>query len=133
AEAPDERALAGVARAHLGGGNVALERGQVPTALKDYQQALALRERLADQYPTNPTNRRDVATTWGNIATLHTRVRDWARAIAAREKSLAAYQRLVADHPYRDRLRHDYAQAQFNLGVDKNQSGQPEEAVAWIQ
>jgi eukaryotic-like serine/threonine-protein kinase len=121
-----------IARVMLGIGNVALERSQFEVALAHYLDAVAIHERLAAKYPTAEPHRRDLAVTWNNIAVLHFRASDPARAIAARRKSLEVYTRLTEDIPHRDRLRHDLAQAEWNLGNDFHRMGNPAESATWF-
>jgi len=121
-----------MARVMLGMGNVALDRSQFEVALAHFRDSLAVRERLAAKFPTKELHRRDLATTWNNIAVLHFRAGDLVQTVAARKKSLDVYTRLVEDFPYRDRFRHDLAQAEWNLGSDLLRTGSAAESVAWF-
>jgi tetratricopeptide (TPR) repeat protein/tRNA A-37 threonylcarbamoyl transferase component Bud32 len=134
-EAPDAMAAgkdpeAETARVLLGIGNVAVERSQFDAALTRFRESLAIRERLVAKHPKTESHRRDLATTWGNIAVWYSMTGNAAQSIAAREKSLEVYSRLVQDFPNRDRFRHDVAQAEFNLGKDQLQAGNAAAAAA---
>jgi serine/threonine protein kinase len=125
-DSPDEaRYQAELARSLLGLGNVYLELlNRFGPAYEAYQKSVAIRKRLVDSQPKNEILSRDLATSWGNLATLYSRIRNGQEAEKALRQSIDILATLVTNNRHRTLYRSDLARNQFNLGLvllDRNQ------------
>jgi tetratricopeptide (TPR) repeat protein len=90
--------------------------GQTDEAIAGYRASLAIRQKLADDYPTVPAYRQELARSHNNLGVL---LKDQNRAEEPAEhcrKALAIRQKLADDFPSDPDCRYELAGTYFNLG-----------------
>jgi serine/threonine-protein kinase len=86
----------------------ALQTSDPLKAEEAYERALAVRTRLAEQFPKNPDYRHRLGLQYVNLGLLRRSMKRFDEAVHAHEEALAIQKQLVAEHPtvhdYRNRL-----------------------------
>src|SRR5262249_59864842 len=90
--------------------------GRLPEAEAAYAEALALRKRLAADFPALPACRRDLAASHRELGILFRITGRPKEAEVSLAAALALYQRLAADLPARPEFRLGLARSQHGLG-----------------
>src|SRR5262249_36434875 len=94
-----------LATSHNNRGNLLRDAGRLPEAEGDYDLALSLRKQLAAEFPNQPNLRNELAGTYGSLAYLQERRRNWAAAkrllLEGRPHHLAALKANDRDRSYR--------------------------------
>jgi tetratricopeptide (TPR) repeat protein len=80
-------------------GMVRREQERLPEAEQAYRAALAIKERLAEKFPSVTQYRMDLAASLNNLGALLTSLKRAAEGQAAYEKAIQLYERLSADAP----------------------------------
>jgi eukaryotic-like serine/threonine-protein kinase len=105
------------------------EIGDREDALRSYQEALAIRDRLARAKPLDTALERDLARTHNNIGGVQSETSRPVEAMASYEAARAIWERLVRQNPsvieYRERLAWCY----HNIGILQSDTGQRAEAM----
>jgi len=91
--------------------------GQPDEALKAYGLASAIRQKLADDYPTATEFQSDLATSHIHIGTLRRDTGQAAESLKAYESALAIRQKLAREHPESPDRLSDLGENQGNLAV----------------
>jgi serine/threonine-protein kinase len=128
--AADEATRALRARAYIRMGRGLDLLGENTAAEAAYRQALALRERLAADFPTEPRYRRDLAYSHNELGSVLADLGKRAEAEAAYRQALALQERLAADFPWEPQHRQDLAASHNNLGILLADLGRQAEAEA---
>ncbi len=93
-------------------------------------QAMAVRQKLANDDPTLTEVQSDLAQSHHNLGYLLSDTGKPAKAEAEYRKSLVIYQKLVDDNPAVTRFRDSLANSHLDLGILLSQTGRPAEAEA---
>src|SRR5262249_8760553 len=115
ADDAESRAIRGEGYHRVGGMRYRL--GELKEAEAALGEALALRKRLAADFPDRAEFRRDLATTHNHLGVLLQATGRPKEAEAAYGEALALRKRLAADFPDRAELRHELAYSHNNLGT----------------
>ena len=120
----------GLAISYGGVGSHLAAIGQVEEARENYQQALAIRQRLVREHPSVTEYQSELSDSHHNIGLLlHHKFGQSDEALASLRQSLKILERLVEIHPivieYQDRLAGSY----HNLGHLLGQTGKTEEGL----
>jgi eukaryotic-like serine/threonine-protein kinase len=111
-------------------GNLTAEIGDKREALRAFEEALEIRERLARENPTDSRLRRDVALSLDNIGLLQQAMGRPAEAMASHRRALAIRERLASEDPTVAQYRRDLAASHNNIGLAQYLAGRPEESIA---
>ena len=84
-------------------------QGQLAEALKDYRDSLAIRERLTAADRSNTEWQRDLAISYGKLATVYEKEQRMAEALAAFRKAGDGMATLVAIAPGNAQWKNDLA------------------------
>ena len=106
------------------------ETGKPAEALAAYEQARAIRERLARENPTVTQFQSDLATSHDNIGMLLRETGKPAEALAAYEQARAIQERLARENPTVTQFQSDLAVSHNNIGMLLSDTGKPAEALA---
>jgi tetratricopeptide (TPR) repeat protein len=128
--ATDEEGRKLVGRAQFRVGRIYDTLGQRAEAEAEYRKALALKEKLAADFPAVPVHRRDLAVTHNNLGALLRNQGKRAEAEAEYRGALALYERLAADFPAVPVHRGRLALIHNNLGNMLSDRGKGTEAEA---
>jgi serine/threonine protein kinase len=104
--------------------------GQSGEAEKAYREALVIRERLAAQFPSQPSYRADLAKSQNNLANLLFAIGRRPEAEAFFRRALEAWSGLAAEDPRQPDYRDALAATQANLGMVFQETGRCAEADA---
>jgi tetratricopeptide (TPR) repeat protein/tRNA A-37 threonylcarbamoyl transferase component Bud32 len=99
AEAPTDAVRTQLADGHYGMGTVLLETGKPADALKEYQKARDIWQKLADRNPAVIELQLDLAQSHNDIGNLLVRTGKPEKALLASHKALAIYQKLADANP----------------------------------
>jgi tetratricopeptide (TPR) repeat protein len=95
-------------------GDEQMKAGQLVEAEATYRQAMALREKLATDFPNVPAHRLELARMNNNLGELHTSTGRYKKAEPPLRKAVALLEQLVTDFPdgpaYRRELLRSYRQ-----------------------
>ena len=106
------------------------ETGKPAEALAAYEQARAIRERLARENPTVTEFQHDLAKSHNNIGVLLSATGKPAEALAAYEQARAIEERLARENPTVTQFQSDLAGSHNNIGMVLSDIGKPAEAIA---
>jgi tetratricopeptide (TPR) repeat protein len=115
-EGSDEQSRAVRAEGHVRVAYLWHKLGRREEARPEYERALAIREKLAADFPTVPDYRRDLAGSHNNLGNLLKDLGKQAEAEQRYKKALAIREKLVADFPTAPDHRRDLALSHNNLG-----------------
>jgi serine/threonine protein kinase/Tfp pilus assembly protein PilF len=113
----DERSRAYRAEGHF---RLALLRdklGQNKEAIAGYREALALLQKLADEFPAEPAHRKALAGTHNNLGQLLRKQNEREKAVQEFQKALAIKRQLADEFPSVPQYRYDLALTHNNLGI----------------
>jgi tetratricopeptide (TPR) repeat protein len=102
--------------------------GQLPEAEKDYEQALSIQKQLADDFPSKPEFRRDLANSHNNRTILLSKMGRLPEAEKDSGQALSIQKHLAADFPSRPEFREDLARSHNNRGLLLSKMGRLAEA-----
>jgi tetratricopeptide (TPR) repeat protein len=108
---------------------VLLELGQVPDALKHYQEALRINRQQADSQPRNHEARRNLAVAYNKLGDVSLKVRQPAEAAKYYKQGLDISQRLAAADPRDVQMQHDLAFSHERLGKASHDLGHVADAL----
>jgi eukaryotic-like serine/threonine-protein kinase len=112
-------------------GIVRRKMGHLADAEKANRYALAIKEKLADTFPSIPQYRQELARSHNNLGTIVSELGNEPDARAAYEKAVQIYERLVADFPGMPFYAVELAGTYKNLGQLIGDSGKLEESLPW--
>ena len=124
----DPGARADLARALFVLANITRDIESREKAIPLLEQAIALREQLAAEAPSNPVRQADLAHALNNRGNLYLEMGQLDRAEATHRRSLDLSQRLVAEHPAFAAGHEGVYRSQNNLGWLFLSTGQPDRA-----
>jgi tetratricopeptide (TPR) repeat protein len=116
-EGTDEASRAVAAEGHFRVAYLWQQLGRREEALPEYEQAVALQEKLAADFPAVPDYRRELAQSHTNLGLLLADLGKRAEAEQQYRQGLALREKLVADFPAVPDYRRELAQSHNNLGV----------------
>jgi serine/threonine protein kinase len=105
---------------------------RLPDAEKAFREALAVRQKLADTFPSVPRYRRQLAGSFSNLGLLLSDLRRPEDAQAAYQKAIDLYERLAADFPAAPVYAISLAGTYSNLGRLLGDRGQLEQSLPWL-
>lgn len=120
------------ARAFNNLGIVRQAAGRPVEAEKANRAALAIKEQLADTFPSIPQYRYELAGSYNNLGTMLYEFGKGPDAQVAYEKAIQIYERLAADFPGIPTYTIGLAGTYKNLGQLLGGNGQLEEALPWL-
>ncbi len=97
-----------------------------------YREALRIKERLADTFPSVPQHRQGLASTYNNLGVVVSSLDRPNEAQAAYEKAIHLYERLAADSPEGTGYAVTLAGTYSNMGRLIGDQGKLEESLPWI-
>ncbi|HVR74133.1 MAG TPA: serine/threonine-protein kinase [Planctomycetota bacterium] len=97
-----------------------------------FRQALAIKEKLAETFPSIPQYRHDLAGSLNNLGTLLTSGNKIDEGQAAYQRAIQLYERLVADSPADTRFVVTLAGTYSNMGRLIGDQGQLEPSLPWL-
>jgi serine/threonine protein kinase/tetratricopeptide (TPR) repeat protein len=97
-----------------------------------YRDALAVKQKLADTFPSVPRYRRDLARSFSNLGVVLWDLGRPEEAQEAYQKAIGLYERLAADFPAAPAYAIDLAGTYMNLGRLMGDKGQLEQALPWL-
>jgi tetratricopeptide (TPR) repeat protein len=103
--------------------------GRLDAAVTEYKTALALRERLAQKHPDDPSIIDSIATTLGNIGVCQEDREQLVEARASYQRAVDFLQKLCAIRPDNASAQNHFARGRQNLGKVLTRLGKPEEAL----
>jgi serine/threonine-protein kinase len=109
------------------------EIGRNPEALKYYQQARAVQERLIKDYPRVASYQSDLALTYNKLGNLEREAGHRATALDYYEEARAIREQLVKDHPEISSYQNDLASSFNNLGVLQHDRGRKTAALSHFE
>jgi serine/threonine protein kinase/tetratricopeptide (TPR) repeat protein len=127
-EGTDEQSRAIAAEGHHRVASLWDKLGRRNEARPEYEQAVAVFEKLADDFPAVPGYRRELAGSHNNLGILLDHLGKRAEAEEQYGKGLAILQKLAADFPADPVYRSNLAASHNNLGVLLKDLGKPMEA-----
>jgi tetratricopeptide (TPR) repeat protein len=104
-------------------GDVLVQEGNLPEALKSYQAGLATAERLAKFDPGNAEWQRDLAVSYGKVGDLRRMQADLAGALKCYSDSLRIRERLAQSDPGNAEWQRDLSVTFARLAEALKQSG----------
>ncbi len=107
--------------------------GSASDAVAAYQLALALREKLAAEYPNVVEYQSDLAASYDNLGGQQLQTGDRKSALLSYQRALAIGETLAAEHPSVNAHQNDLAKTYYNLGRLQQTTGDPEAAMAGYQ
>jgi serine/threonine protein kinase/tetratricopeptide (TPR) repeat protein len=129
AEAPTEAARTQLAFGHNGIGLVLISTGKPAEAIQEFQNALAIRQKLADANLAVPDFQRDLAHSHDNIGGVLNDMGKPAEALKELQKALAIRQKLAASNPAVTEFQSDLAWTHLEIGYAMVLTGKPSEAL----
>ena len=105
------------------------ELGRLPEALALHEEALRVRQAIAEAEPDKPQYRYEVAVGWVDVGTLQSTLGKRAEALASLRRGRTILEELFGAAPS-DLLRHALANAEFQTGNVLRDLGHPADAVA---
>jgi tetratricopeptide (TPR) repeat protein len=133
AEAPTDAVRAQLAYAQNWIGVVLSETGKPTEGLKEYQKALAIREKLADANPAIPAFQSQLAGSHINIGNVLREMGQRAAALNEYQKALTISQKLADANPAVAQFQSDLAASHVSIGYVLSQTGKPAEALSEYQ
>jgi eukaryotic-like serine/threonine-protein kinase len=97
-------------------------------ALKAFESALAIQQRLADANPADNQFQSDLALSHNNIGNLLSETGRPAEALRAYESALAIQRKLADANPAVSQIQSELALSHYNVGMLLNATGKPAEA-----
>jgi serine/threonine-protein kinase len=129
AESPSDGAQVVLAQSHNGIAIVLARTGKPGEALQSFENAHAIRQKLADANPASIGAQSDLATSYNNIGLLLSQTGRPREAFQAYEKARDIFQKLTdANHTVTD-YRSYLAASHYNIGELLAQMGRPGEAL----
>jgi tetratricopeptide (TPR) repeat protein len=110
--------------------DVQVAHGELPAALASYREALAVREQLAAEAPSDAKLQRDVAVTDARIAKVLLAQGDTRGALAAHQAALAIRELLAARDPKNLQWQRELAYGHGRVGKVQLQQGDAKAALA---
>jgi tetratricopeptide (TPR) repeat protein len=129
AESPTDAVRAVLGQSHNSIGALLIGTGKPVEALKAYQEALAIRQKLADAHPAVAQFQSDLALSYNNIGLAFLRMGKPEEALKSCGKALPIYQRLSETHAADKGFQSELAKCHFSMGVLLAKMGKPKEAV----
>jgi serine/threonine-protein kinase len=126
-------ALASLASANFDLATTTAEIGSIPDAIHSHEQALAIRERLARQYPPVTDFQRDLALSHNSLGVLQHNTGRASDALASYQQALAIRERLAREHPTIAGFQRDLARGHGNLGLLQSETGRASDALLSYQ
>jgi tetratricopeptide (TPR) repeat protein len=118
-----------LARSHNTLGVLLMETSKPEEALHEFQQALAIQQKLADANPAIPGFQSDLALSHNNIGTVMVRTGKLEAALTAWRQALPINQKLAEAHPNMIDFQSAVAGTHGNIGELLSQTGKPAEAL----
>jgi eukaryotic-like serine/threonine-protein kinase len=109
-------------------GRMRYRLGELKEAEAAYMDALAIRKRLAADFPSRPEFRQDLASSHNNLGILLKATGRPKEAETAYTDAVALQKQLAADFPTRPEFRQDLASSHNSLGILLKATGRPTEA-----
>ena len=122
-------ALARLAGASFSLASTTAEIGSIPDAIRSYSESIAIRERLARDYPTGTPYRWFLAHSHNNIGILQLATGHTTEALESYRQALAIRERLARDHPTSAAPQNELAASHNNIGILLSTTGQTAEAL----
>jgi eukaryotic-like serine/threonine-protein kinase len=116
-EGTDEQSRAISAEGHFRVAYLWMKLGRREEARPEYEQAVALREKLAADFPIVPQYRLDLALSHNSLGLLLKGLGKRTEAEAQYRKAVAIQEKLVTDFPFVSECRSELASSHTNLGV----------------
>jgi tetratricopeptide (TPR) repeat protein len=129
AESSTDAVRAVLAQAHNAIGALLIGTGKPVEAIQAYQQALGIRQKLADAHPDVAEYQRDVALSHNNIGLAYIRTGKPEEALTPTRNALAIYQNLADAHPGIPAYERDAGWSHYSIGVLLAKIGKPAEAI----
>jgi tetratricopeptide (TPR) repeat protein len=106
------------------------QQGEIDQAVADYQQALKIFTRLAEQWPGEPEHHQQLLKTHDNLGILLARAQRYGEAEAAHRRGLETAKKLAVAFPKTPEYRFEAGRAHQNLSAIHHQQGQLVQAEA---
>jgi len=119
-----------LAKASFDMGDLTAEIGDKQDALRAFEEARAILERLARENPSVTLFQRDLAMSQGSIGNLQSATGRPAEALASYDQARAILERLTRENPSVTRFQRDLAATHDNIGILQRETGRPAEALA---
>jgi serine/threonine-protein kinase len=135
---PDRKAAARVVESGLGRtqrnlGDLLRALGRTEEALRPYEEAFALFERLSKKNPAVTEYRHQLATTCVSIGDLHRRDRNREQAVAWYRWAQALHRKTAEDNPQVTRFQTALAESYVTTGELHHKEGRRDEALRWYE
>ena len=114
-------------------GTIRNAAGRYPEAEQAFRQALAIKEKLVDTFPSIPQYLHELAGTLDNLGSVLGSENRMDEARTSHEKAIQLYERLVAQSPAVPIYVVSLAGAYSNMGRWVGDQGQLEEALSWLK
>jgi tetratricopeptide (TPR) repeat protein len=108
------------------------ETGRFADAEKAFREALVIKERPAERFPSVPEYRRDLASSLNNLGIALTFAKRADEADSAYQKAIQLLQRLVIDYPGGALYAVELAGTYSNMGRWIGDQGKLEESLPWL-
>jgi tetratricopeptide (TPR) repeat protein len=132
-EAPTDAVRTQLAHGHNGICLVLFEKGESAEGLKEYQKALAIRQKLAEANPAVTAFQSDLAGSYHDIGVVLRDTGKLAEALTEHQKALAIWEKLAEANPAVTDFRRDLAWNHHDLGTVLSQTGKLAEALKEYQ
>jgi tetratricopeptide (TPR) repeat protein len=133
AESPTNAVRGILARSHSTLAVLLMEAGKPAEALQEFQNALAMQQKLADANPAVTGFQSDLALSHNNVGTVLVRTGKPEEALAEWRKALAINQKLADAHPAVADYQSAVAGTHNNIGDLLSQMGKPAEVLQEFQ
>jgi serine/threonine protein kinase/tetratricopeptide (TPR) repeat protein len=128
AESPTDAVRVVLAQSHNAIAALFIGSGKPEKALEAYQQALAIRQKLADAHAAVAEYQSDLALSYNNIG-LAFIVTKPEKALTPTRKALAIYQKLADAHPAVTQYQHDLGKSYYSVGILLARTGKLAESL----
>ena len=122
----------GRARAWNNLGMIRNQTARHADAERAFREALAIKQTLADRFPSVPAYRRDLASSLNNLGTVLSSAKREDEARSAYEKAIELYEKLAADSPGDALHAVELAGTYSNMGRLIGDRGQLEQSLPWL-
>ncbi len=108
------------------------EASRIAEAETAYREALTIKEKLADTFPSIPQHRQELASSYNNLGVVVSSLNRPDEAQTAYEKAIQLYERLAADSPEGTGYAVALAGTYSNMGRLIGDQGRLDESLPWI-
>jgi hypothetical protein len=112
-------------------GDVFRSQGDLASALKAYQNSLAIREKLAGADPSNSSWQRDLSVSFNKVGDVFSSQGDLASALKAYQNSLAIREKLAGADPSNSSWQRDLVVSYYKLASFAEQTNSGDATIYW--